>query len=91
MDLQLLIAQWSGALPAGFVRPPVPQRSLPRCVQTRCKRPVWIKPDGELAKSCRQCLDRRAASCRRRRAFFVEQGGCRRCAYRKRDTLPSTC
>ena len=84
MDLQLLIAQWSGALPPGFVRPPVPQRSLPRCCQTRCKRPVWIKPDGELAKSCRRCLDRRAASCRRRRAFFVEQGGCRRCSYRKR-------
>ena len=95
MDIELLVAQWSGKLPPGFVRPPVLRRPLPRCAQTRCTRTVWIKPDGSLAKSCRPCLDRRAASCRRRRKHFVEQeGGCRRCAYRKRaegDYLCTRC
>ncbi len=84
MDLQLLIAQWSGALPPGFVRPPLLQKSLPECAQPRCRRPVSVKKNGELAKSCARCLARRAESCRRRRAHFVAQGGCRRCAYRKR-------
>ena len=84
MDLETLVTYWTGKLPQGFFRPPLLQQTPPRCSQTRCKRPVWIKPDGEFAKSCRQCLDRRAASCRRRRALFVDQGGCRRCAYRKR-------
>ena len=84
MDIALVVAQWSGRLPPGFVPPPVLRQPLPRCVQTRCTRTVWIKPDGTLAKSCRPCLDRRAASCRRRREHFVELGGCRRCAYRPR-------
>ena len=85
MDLSLLVAQWSGRLPLGFV----PQAVLspqprPRCSQRRCKHPVAVKKNGEYAKSSAGCLARRAASCRRRRAHFVAQGGCRRCAYRKR-------
>ncbi len=94
MDIELLVAQWRGKLPPGFVRPPVLRQPLPTCVQRRCKRPVWVKPDGTLARSCRLCLDRRAASCRRRRRHFVELGGCRRCAYRPRlegDYLCSRC
>ena len=84
MNIELLVAQWSGKLPPGFVRPPVLRQPLPRCAQTRCTRTVWIKPDGSLARSYRPCLDRRAASCSRRRRHFVERGGCRRCAYRPR-------
>ena len=94
MDIALIVAQWSGRLPPGFVPPPGLRQPLPRCAQRRCTRPVWIKPDGTLAKSCRPCLDRRAASCRRRRRHFVEQGGCRRCAYGKRldgDYLCARC
>lgn len=94
MDIALIVAQWSGKLPPGFVPPPVLTQPLPRCGQRRCTRPVWIKPDGTLAKSCRPCLDRRAASCRRRGRHFVEQGGCRRCAYRPRaedDYLCARC
>ena len=44
---------------------------------------VAIKRDGTPAKSCRAYLDRRAASCRRRRAALSAEDGCRRCAYRK--------
>ena len=93
MDIALIVARWSGRLPPGFV-PPALRQSLPACAQTRCTRPVWIKPDGTLAKSCRPCLDRRAASCRRRRKHFTERGGCRRCAYRPRaegDYLCTRC
>ena len=84
MDLQLLIARWSGALPPGFVRPAILPTGLAECQHKRCHRKVAIKRDGTPARACQRCLDRRAASCRRRRAFFVAQGGCRRCAYRKR-------
>ena len=94
MDIELLVAQWSGKLPPGFVRPPVLRQPMPTCSQRRCKNPVWVTPDGTLAKSCRRCLDRRAASCRRRRRHFVEHGGCRRCAYRPRlegDYLYARC
>ena len=84
MDLQLLIAQWSGATPPGFVRPAILETALPRCAHRRCPRKVALKRDGTPAKACSRCLKRRAASCRRRRRHFVEQGGCRRCAYRKR-------
>ena len=80
MDLELLTAQWSGTVPPGFVR----TIGLPRCQHKRCKNPVAVKRDGTPAKACQRCLDRRAASCRRRRAHFVAQGGCRRCAYRQR-------
>ena len=94
MDLQLLIAQWSGALPPGFVRPAFLETGLAECQHKRCRRKVSIKRDGTPAKACSRCLKRRAASCRRRRAFFVAQGGCRRCAYRKRaegDFLCTRC
>ena len=85
MDLQLIIAQWSGALPPGFVRPaPIPQTAETRCQQPRCNGTVALKRDGTPAKSCQRCLDRRAASCRRRRKALTAEGGCRRCAYRKR-------
>ena len=83
MDISTLVAHWTGQLPPGFVLPAIAD-SLPTCKHTRCKRPVWIKPDGTPAGSCRPCLDRRAASCRRRRAALAAEGGCRRCAYRKR-------
>ena len=39
---------------------------------------------GEYARSCESCRIRRAKSCKRRRAALVAEGGCRRCAYRKR-------
>ena len=84
MDLQLLIAQWAGKPPPGFVRPALVPDARPQCAQPRCKHPVGLKKSGELAKSCPRCLDRRARSCKRRRAALVAGGGCRRCAYRKR-------
>ena len=67
MDLELLRAQWSATLPPGYhVR-----IGLPACCHKRCKNPVAIKRDGKPATACQRCLDRRAASCRRRRAHFV--------------------
>ena len=50
----------------------------------RCRRPAAIKKDGTFAHACQRCLDRRAASCRRRRKALAAEGGCRRCAYRKK-------
>ena len=84
MDLDTLIAQWSGKVPPGFVPHAVRATGSDQCVQPRCKRKVAIKSDGTPAKSCQRCLDRRARSCKRRRAALVAEGGCRRCAYRKR-------
>ena len=84
MDINSLIAQINGKLPEGFVRPTILETGLATCSQRRCKRKVAIKRDGTPAKSCQACLDRRAASCRRRRAALSAEGGCRRCAYRKR-------
>ena len=84
MDLDTLIAQWSGKAPPGFVPSAVNRGKAPRCSQPRCKRPCAVKANGEFSVSCQPCLDRRAASCRRRRAALVAEGGCRRCAYRKR-------
>ena len=84
MDLSLLIAQWSGQLPEGFVRPAVLEHGLPVCKHKRCHNKVAIKRDGTPAHACQNCLDRRARSCKRRRAALVAEGGCRRCAYRKR-------
>ena len=84
MDIDILIAQWSGRLPPGFVPPAVMRREPPRCVQPRCRKPAAVKDNGEFAKSCSGCLARRARSCKRRRAALVAEGGCRRCAYRKR-------
>ena len=84
MDLPTLIAQWSGKLPPGFVPPAKLQNGLAECAHKRCRNKVAIKSDGTPAHACRNCLERRARSCRRRRAALVAEGGCRRCAYRKR-------
>ena len=84
MDLDILIAQWSGKAPPGFVSHAVIRQEPPRCVQPGCKRPASLKSNGEYAKSCEPCRIRRAKSCKRRRLALVAEGGCRRCAYRKR-------
>ena len=84
MDLQALVAQWSGRLPDGFVPPAVMRREPPQCVQHRCRKPASLKANGEYATSCESCRIRGAQSCKRRRRILVAQGGCRRCAYRKR-------
>ena len=84
MDLDTLIAHWSGTVPPGFLPPAVKRQQPPRCSQPRCKRPCAVKANGDYSVSCQPCLDRRAASCRRRRAALAAEGGCRRCAYRKR-------
>ena len=84
MDLSTLIAEWSGKLPPGFVPPAAMRREPPQCVQPRCRKPASLKANGEYAKSCESCRIRRAKSCKRRRAALVAEGGCRRCAYRKR-------
>ena len=84
MDLETLIAQWSGKLPPGFVPQAVIRQEPPQCAQPRCKRPASLKANGEYAKSCEPCRIRRAKSCKRRRAALVAKGGCRRCAYRQR-------
>ena len=84
MDLETLRAQWSATLPPGYVPPSERPDPLSTCCHKRCKNPVAIKKNGEPAKACQRCLDRRARSCKRRRAALVADGGCRRCAYRKR-------
>ena len=84
MDFDTLIAQWSGKAPPGFVPHAVIRQEPPRCVQPGCKRPASLKSNGEYAKSCEPCRIRRAKSCKRRRLALVAEGGCRRCAYRKR-------
>lgn len=94
MELSLLVAQWTGQLPEGFVRPPILKANLHVCKHKRCRNKVAVKRDGTPAHACQRCLDRRAASCRRRRAALVAEGGCRRCAYRKRlegDFLCARC
>ncbi|MYB37706.1 MAG: hypothetical protein F4Y26_10045 [Gammaproteobacteria bacterium] len=84
MEPSLLIAHWSGRLPEGFVHPTVPDEDLPTCRHRRCRSKVAVKRDGTPAHACQRCLDRRAASCRRRRRALAAEGGCRRCGYRKR-------
>ena len=84
MDMDSLIADWGGKLPPGFVRPVGPRTGRAECKHTRCHNKVAIKRDGTPARSCQRCLDRRARSCKRRRAALVAEGGCRRCGYRKR-------
>ena len=84
MDLETLIAQWSGRLPPGFFPHAVIRPEPPQCVQPRRKRPASLKANGEYAKSCEPCRIRRAKSCKRRRVALVAEGGCRRCSYRKR-------
>ena len=84
MDLDTLIAQWSGKLPPGFVPHAVRREEPPRCSMKRCYKPAAVKKDGTYAHACASCLARRARSCKRRRQALVADGGCRRCAYRKR-------
>ena len=84
MDLKTLVTHWTGKLPEGFIRPAILETGLATCCHRRCKRKVAIKRDGTSATACQSCLDRRAASRRRRRVALVAEGGCRRCAYRKR-------
>ena len=84
MDLDTLIAQWSGKLPPGFVPHAVLCDEPPRCKHKRCTRPAAVKKDGTYAHACSPCLARRARSCKRRRKALTAEGGCRRCAYRKR-------
>ncbi len=95
MDLPTLVAQWSGKLPEGFVPPAILRRTpAPECSLKRCRRPAAVKKDGTFANACVPCLARRAASCRRKRAALAAEGGCRRCAYRKRlegDLLCQRC
>ena len=59
MDLQLLIARWSGQLPPAFVRPALIPEARPQCAQPRCRHPVGVKKNGELAKSCERCREDR--------------------------------
>ena len=54
MDLETLIAQWSGKTPPGFVPPAIRTTGLDQCVQPRCKRKVAIKKDGTPARSCQR-------------------------------------
>jgi len=84
MDLETTIAHWSGTVPPRVVLDAGNRQDLGRCQQPRCNGTVCLKRDGTPAKSCRRCLTRRAASCRRRRRALTAEGGCRRCAYRKR-------
>ncbi len=94
MNLDHMLAQLRGTLPADVPHPESFSQERPTCCQRRCQKPVHIKTNGEYAKSCRSCLERRARSCRRRREALVAQGGCRRCAYRPRlvgDFLCARC
>ena len=94
MNLDHMLAQLRGTLPADVPHPESFSQERPRCSQRRCRQPVDIKKNGEYAKSCRSCLRRRARSCRRRRKVLTAQGGCRRCAYRPRlkgDFLCARC
>ena len=84
MNLDHMLAQLRGTLPAAVPHPESFSQEAPRCVQRGCTRPASIKADGEYAKSCKPCRIRRAKSCKRRRKALIAQGGCRRCAYRKR-------
>lgn len=84
MDLETLIAQWSGKAPPGFVRHAVLRHQPETCVQLRCNKPRALKANGEYAKSCSSCLAKRARSCKRRRAALTAEGSCGRCGYRKR-------
>ena len=84
MKLDHMLAQLRGTLPADVPHPESFSQARPNCVQRGCSKPVAIKKNGEYAKSCSGCLRRRARSCRRRRKALAAQGGCRRCAYRKR-------
>ena len=49
MDIDTLIAQWTGKLPPDFVPPAV---GLATCKHRRCKNKVAIKKDGTPATAC---------------------------------------
>ena len=94
MNLDHMLAQLRGTLPADILQRHSLTQDWPTCTQRGCRRPCAVKANGEYAASCQPCLDRRAASCRRRRAALTAEGGCRRCAYRKRlqdDFLCARC
>ena len=94
MNLDHMLAQLRGTLPAAVPHPESFSQVRPTCVQRGCRKPVDVKKNGEYARSCSGCLQRRARSCRRRRRVLAAQGGCRRCAYRKRlegDFLCARC
>ena len=64
------------------------------CSQNGCSRPRDVKPDGTLYANCAPCRKRRARNQRRARERLRPQGGCSRCAYRKRlpgDFLCARC
>ena len=84
MNLDHMLAQLRGTFPSAVLDPDSFPQDWPTCCQRGCRKPAARKKNGEPAKSCQSCLDRRAASCRRRRAALAAEGGCRRCAYRKR-------
>ena len=84
MNLDHMLAQLRGTRPSDILQPDSLAEDWTTCVQRRCRRPAAIKKNGQPAKSCQKCLDRRSASCRRRRAALGAEGGCSRCAYRKR-------
>ena len=94
VDLQTLIAHWSGQVPPGFV-PHAVLGKPETCVQPRCNKPRALKANGEFAKSCSGCLARRCAllpqkarstDCRRRLPQVrVPKEGARRLPLR---TLP---
>ena len=84
MNLDHMLAQLCGTLPSHVLQRDSLAQDWPTCAQRGCRRPCAVKANGEFAASCQPCLDRRAASCRRRRSVLVAKGGCRRCAYRNR-------
>ena len=51
MDLELLIAQWSGQLPPGFLLPAERPEARPQCSHKRCHRPVAIKRQRRVGES----------------------------------------
>ena len=54
---------------------PVLSQDRPRGAQRRCKQPVAVKANGELAKSRARCLERRARSCKTTRRHAAGQDG----------------
>ncbi len=57
MDLETLIAQWSGTVPPGFVRPAILETGLATCCHRRCKNKVATKKKGEPATACERCRE----------------------------------
>lgn len=82
MDLDTLIAQWSGKAPPGFVRAAVIRRKAPRCSQPRCKRPCAVTPSATTAGAS-AVTDRTPSRSRR-----VDSG--RRASAPERSQTPPT-